>query len=67
MGIKKKYRGQGIGTCMNYHTLLEMKKRGYVSAEYGWIDENNIASCRAGEKIDGKPYKIYRVYKKAIN
>lgn len=66
MGIKKKHRGKGIGTAMNYYTLLAMKKRGYISAEYGWIDENNIASCRTGEKIGGKLYKKYRVYKKTI-
>ncbi len=63
MGIKKKYRGMGIGTYLNYFTLVEMKKRGYESAEYGWIDETNIASCKAGEKIGGELYKIYRVYK----
>ena len=66
MGIKKKYRGQGIGTCMNYHTLIEMKKQGYTCAEYGWIDESNIASRKAGEKMGGKLYKTYRVYEKDI-
>lgn len=66
MGIKKKYRGQGIGTCMNYHTLSEMKRRGYICAEYGWIDEGNIASRKAGEKIGGALHKIYRVYEKRI-
>lgn len=63
MGIQKKYRGMGVGTMMNYHTLIEMKKRGYKNAEYGWIDEKNIASCKAGEKIGGELYKIYRIYK----
>lgn len=66
MGIKKEYRGKGIGTCMNHHTIIEMKKRGYLNAEYGWIDEENIASRRAGEKIGGKLNKIYRVYEKNI-
>lgn len=66
MGIKKKYRGQGIGTCMNYHTLSEMKRRGYICAEYGWIDEGNVASRKAGEKIGGILYKTYRVYEKQI-
>jgi hypothetical protein len=66
MGIKKKYRGKSIGTFLNYHILIEMKKRGYKSAEYGWIDETNIASCKAGEKIGGELYKKYRVYKYAL-
>ena len=66
MGIKKEFRGKGIGTCLNYKTILEMKKRGYLSAEYGWIDENNIASRKAGEKIGGELNKIYRVYEKNI-
>lgn len=66
MGIKKKYQGLGIGTCMNYYTLLEMKRKGYDSTEYGWIDEKNIASRKAGEKIGGRLYKIYRVYEKNI-
>lgn len=66
MGIKKEYRGMGIGTCMNYYNLVEMKKRGYTDAEYGWIDENNIASRKAGERLGGKIYKIYRVYEKTI-
>jgi hypothetical protein len=66
MGIKKEYRGKGIGTCLNYHTIIEMKKRGYSNAEYGWIDEENIASRKAGEKIGGKLNKIYRVYEKII-
>jgi hypothetical protein len=64
MGLKKKYRGMNIGTCLNYYNLIEMKKRGYESAEYGWIEEKNIASIKAGEKIGGKLYKIYRVYEK---
>jgi len=52
----------GIGTYLNYYTIKEMQKRKYTSAEYGWIDEINIASCKAGEKIGGELYKIYRVY-----
>jgi hypothetical protein len=66
MGVKKKYRGLGIGSCMNYYTLLEMKRRGYLSTEYGWIDEDNISSRKAGEKIGGKLYKVYRIYEKDI-
>jgi len=66
MGIKKDYRGQGIGTCLNYHTLVEMKRLGYTSAEYGWIEEHNIASRKAGEKIGGTLFKIYRIYETSV-
>jgi hypothetical protein len=66
MGLKKEYQGKGIGTCLNYHTLIAMKQLGYTSAEYGWIEENNIASRKAGEKIGGKPHKKHRIFSKKI-
>ena len=67
VGIKKEYRGQGIGSYMNYYTMLEMKRRGYSGAECGWIDENNIASLRTIEKTGAKLYKRFRVYDKNIS
>ena len=67
MGIKKNHRGRGIGTTMNYYTLLEMKRKGYTTAEYGWIDETNTGSRKAGEKMGGTIYKIYRVFEKNIS
>lgn len=66
VGIKKEYRGQGIGSYMNYYTMLEMKQRGYSGAECGWIDENNIASLRTIEKTGAKLYKKFRVYEKDL-
>jgi len=66
LGIEKEHRGKGIGSFLNYYALLEMKKRGYKKAEYGWIEESNIASKKAGEKLGGKLSKIYRVYEKEI-
>lgn len=66
VGIRKEHRGKGIGSCMNYYTMLEMKRRGYRGAECGWIDEKNIASLRTIEKTGAKYYKRYRVYEKNI-
>jgi hypothetical protein len=66
MGINKDFQGKCIGTCLNYHTLVEMKKLGYKTAEYGWIEEDNIASCKAGEKIGGQLYKKHRIFSKKI-
>ena len=66
VGIKKEHRGKGIGSCMNYYTMMEMKRRGYTGAECGWIDEQNIASLITIEKTGAKYYKRYRVYEKKI-
>jgi len=66
IGIKKEYRNKGIGSFLNYYTILEMKRRGYIGAECGWIDEQNIASQRIIEKTGAKPCKKFRVYEKKI-
>lgn len=66
VGIRKEHRGKGIGSGMNYYTMLEMKRRGYSGAECGWIDEKNVASLRTIEKTGAKYYKKYRVYEKKI-
>jgi predicted acetyltransferase len=66
VGIDKKYRGKKIGSCMNYYTILEMKRRGYTNAECGWIDEENIASQRTIEKTGAVRYKTFRIYQKDI-
>ena len=62
VGIKKEWQGKGIGSAMNYHTLVEMKRRGYSGAECGWIDEKNVASQRTIEKTGAKFEKRYRVF-----
>ncbi len=67
IGIKKEFRNQNIGSYLNYLTLVEMKKRGYVGAEVGWIDEGN-SSANATIAITGaKLYKKFRVFDKKIN
>ena len=62
VGIKKEWQGKSIGSAMNYHTLVEMKRRGYSGAECGWIDEKNVASQRTIEKTGAKFDKRYRVF-----
>ncbi len=62
VGIEKKWQNKSIGSAMNYHTMVEMKRRGYSGAECGWIDEKNIASQRTIEKTGAKQVKRYRVF-----
>ena len=66
IGCKKEYRNQDIGSYMNYHTILEMRKRGYAGVEIGWVDEHNVASLKIIEKTGAKLYKRFRVYEKNI-
>jgi len=67
IGIKKEFRNKNIGSYLNYLTLLEMKKRGYIGAEVGWIDEGN-KSANATISITGaKLYKKFRVFDKKID
>ena len=67
IGIKKEYRNKNIGSYLNYLTLVEMKKRGYVSAEVGWIDENNQIANTTIAITGAKVYKKYRVFEKQID
>jgi len=66
IGVKKEVRKQNIGSYLNYEILVEMKKRGYVSAEVDWIDEENQAARKTIGITGAKPYKKFRVFEKNI-
>jgi len=66
IGIKKELRNRNIGSFLNYKILAEMKKRGYIGAEVGWIDEQN-KTAHATIAITGAVlYKKHRVFEKDI-
>ena len=67
IGIKKEFRNQNIGSCLNYLTLIEMKKRGYIGAEVGWIDEENVIANTTIAITGAKMYKKFRVFDKNIH
>lgn len=66
IGIQKDVRNKNIGCCLNYLTLVEMKKRGYTSAEVGWIDEKNNVAHQTIAITGATVYKKYRVFEKNI-
>jgi hypothetical protein len=66
IGIKKEFRNQNIGSYLNYLTLVEMKRRGYVGAEVGWIDESNASANSTIAIAGAKIYKKFRVFDKNI-
>ena len=65
IGIKKEFRGQNIGSYLNYETLVEMKNRGYIGAEVV-IDEGNVAANTTIAITGAKLHKKSRVYEKNL-
>ena len=66
VGIKKNFRDKNIGSYLNYTILVEMKKRGYTSAEVGWIDEENTAAHTTIAITGATLYKKHRVFEKSL-
>ena len=64
--LKKEFRNKNIGSFLNYETLVEMKNRGYVGAEIGWVDEGNAAAHKIISYTGAKLYKKFRVFEKNI-
>jgi ribosomal protein S18 acetylase RimI-like enzyme len=66
IGIKKDYRNHNIGSYLNYAILAEMKKRGYTSAQVGWIDEQNTVAHTTIALTDATIYKRHHVFEKDL-
>lgn len=66
IGIKKEFRKYNIGSCLNYKILVELKNRGYIGAEIGWVDEENTAAKTTIAITGATFYKKYRVFEKNI-
>jgi len=66
IGIKKEYRKNNISSCLNYKVLVEMKNRGYIGAEIGWVDEKNFTVHKTIAITGAKIYKIHRVFEKNL-
>ncbi len=66
IGIKKEFRGYDIGSYLNYEILVNMKNRGYIGAEVGWIDEENTAANKTIAITGAEIYKKHRVFDKNL-
>ena len=67
IGIKKEFRNKNIASYLNFEALVEMKRRGYIGAEVGFIDEQNTIAHSTIAKTGAKKYKIFRIFEKNIN
>jgi GNAT superfamily N-acetyltransferase len=67
LGIKREYRNKGVEALLMREAFKGIKKRGYTRVEFSWILEDNIPVQRIIEMADGRLYKKYRIYEKAIS
>lgn len=65
-GIRPKYRQRGIDAMLYAEVFKRGWEMGYRVAELSWILEDNRLMQKAIEALGGKPYKIYRIFVKAV-
>ncbi len=66
LGTLKEYRRLGIDVCFYVKNIVTAREKGILRGEASWILENNVAMNKALEHINGKVYRKYRLYEKAI-
>jgi hypothetical protein len=66
LGIKAKYRGQGIDSLLFLETHRAAVKQGWRSGEIGWTLEDNFKVNSAIKSMGGYQVATYRVYEKEL-
>lgn len=66
LGVVDGYRKLGIEACFYAYIIKRGLERGMQGAEASWILEHNDLMNRGIESVNGKVYKKYRIYEKAI-
>jgi len=66
LGIKAKYRGQGIDSLLFLATHRAAVKQGWRSGEIGWTLEDNFKVNSAIKSMGGYQVATYRVYDRAL-
>jgi GNAT superfamily N-acetyltransferase len=66
LGVKERYRGKGLESVMLTEGFRVGLGVGFTEAEASWILEDNVMMCRVIETMGGEPYKIYRLYERAV-
>lgn len=62
-GVLEDYRKKGIEAIFFARNILEARKRNLDGGEASWILESNQMMVQAAEKLNGRKYKTYRLYK----
>ncbi len=67
IGVKKEFRGRGINLALAAHSYLGMIERGYKTASYTVVLDDNWPSRRTAEKLGARVTRNFNVYRKELN
>ena len=63
LGVLEEYRNKGIEAIFFAKNILQAQEQNLIGGEASWVLENNTAMCQAAEKLNGKKYKTYRLFR----
>ena len=66
LGVRREVQHLGIGTLFYQKFFDAGLPRGYKAAELSWVLETNDLMNRPLRQMGARPYKIYRMYDRAI-
>ncbi len=66
IGVRQDYRGRGINLALAARSYLAMMERGYKSASYTVVLDDNWASRRTAEKLGGRVARNFVIYAREL-
>ncbi|MCW3106079.1 MAG: hypothetical protein JWQ09_585 [Segetibacter sp.] len=66
LGVIEEYRKMGIEACFYAQIIKKAGEKKIKGGEASWILETNEMMNKALQNINGKVYKTYRIYEKAL-
>jgi hypothetical protein len=62
LGVVKEYQSLGVAAVFYDEVYRSGRSKGYLTAEMGWVLENNVMMNRAAEMLGGRRVKTFRIY-----
>ena len=66
IGVKQAYRGRGVNLALAARSYLAMTERGYKTASYTVVLDDNWPSRRTAEKLGARVTRNFNVYRKEL-
>lgn len=66
IGVREKFRGRGINLGLAARSYLAMMERGFKSASYTVVLDDNWPSRRTAEKLGGRVARNFVVYAREL-